>query len=458
MTSLLSAISGQFSKNLILGTFIPVVTFAVLNLIFVMPLIPYEWHFFAQLRTFDTSGIVAIFFITIVATGLLYNLNFPIIRVYEGYPWKDSLIGTWRTRHYQRQLRRDSSLRARAELFRGQAKAAGLSTEKEPDDLSLDSERQKQVSRINSVRAMLGRSINTEFPISESSVLPTRLGNVIRSFEDYPQRQYNMAAITLWPRLIAKIDKEYATVIDDAKMSFDFMVNFSVLSMTTALAILFVGLIYPIPLASPQLLLPWLLEITFFALLSYVMYIWSIDRASIWGDMVKGAFDLYRWELLKQLGYKREPKNLTEERELWGKISRQMIYGYLYKEQLPEYSIPSLYAEGKPSVIFDIRRLLDTIGDDNQSVNIRIKNVDTQKRDTRQVIVTDTLPDGFQLVWGSALISSRDATMAEPGVNVNIWSTKPVSISGINPYRFSVGDLDYGQEIVLFYRVVDRKT
>lgn len=448
MTSILSAISGQFSKNLVLGTFMPVVTFVILNLMFVIPYIPYEWHFLTQLRTFDTSGMVAIFFLTIVTTGLLYNLNIPIIRFYEGYPWKDSLIGRWRTRYYQRQLRQDTSLRTRAELFRVKPRALKGSTEEGFDTLTVE-ERRKQVGRISSVRAMLGRSINTEFPLTESSILPTRLGNVIRSFEDYPQRQYNMAAITLWPRLIAKIDKEYAALIDDAKASFDFMVNFSVLSMSTALATLFIGLIYPIPLASRQLLLPWLVEIIFFALLSYVTYIWSIGRASNWGDMVKGAFDLYRWELLKQLGYQREPTNLTEERELWGKISRQLIYGYLYKEQLPEYSIPSTYAEGTPTVNLDIYRLLDTTGDNNLSVSIHIKNVDAQKRNTRQVVVTDTLPDGFQLEWGSALVTSSEATTDKP--------CEPVSVFGINPYRFSVGDLNYGQRTVLFYRVVEEK-
>jgi len=49
MTSILSSISGQFSKSLILGTLLPVVLFLILGMVFVIPLFPYEWHFLNQL-------------------------------------------------------------------------------------------------------------------------------------------------------------------------------------------------------------------------------------------------------------------------------------------------------------------------------------------------------------------------------------------------------------------------
>jgi hypothetical protein len=80
------------------------------------------------------------------------------------------------------------------------------------------------------MRTDAGRRLNEEFPIERTSVLPTRLGNVIRSFEDYPERQYGMDGVTLWPRLVAKINKDHATVIEDAKITFDFLLNSAVLS------------------------------------------------------------------------------------------------------------------------------------------------------------------------------------------------------------------------------------
>jgi hypothetical protein len=53
--------------------------------------------------------------------------------------------------------------------------------------------------------------------------------------------------------------------------------------------------------------------------------------------MVKSAFDLYRWDLLKQLGYERMPKTLAEEEKMWDTISTQMISGYSPTKPPPEY-------------------------------------------------------------------------------------------------------------------------
>jgi hypothetical protein len=94
VTNILSSISGQFSKSLILGTFFPVMVFVILAQIFVVPLLPSDWLVLRQLETLDTQWrVVVILLLAIVLSGLLYNLNIPIIRFYEGYPWQDSWIG-----------------------------------------------------------------------------------------------------------------------------------------------------------------------------------------------------------------------------------------------------------------------------------------------------------------------------------------------------------------------------
>jgi hypothetical protein len=473
LTNILSAISGQFSKSLVLGTFMPVVVFVILNLLFVVPLFPSNPVIVTQLLAFDVQGVVATLFISIVLTGLLYNLNIPVIRLYEGYPWKDSFVGKWRVRHFQAQMAESIRLHNRAQIFRGALRPRNIEELRHrPDEAGnsvTEEARREKVGRIKQLRASLGRSINTEFPISTASILPTSLGNVIRSFEDYPQRQYQMAAITLWPRLIAKIDKDYAASIDDAKTSLDFMINSSVLSMSTALILIFVGLIYPTPLALPRLWVPWALKIFLFTALSYVTYLWSISRAAAWGDLVKGAFDLYRWELLKQLGFKRTPASLSEERELWGQISRQLIYGDPFKDHLLSYETPTTNASGTPATVgLEIGRGVTTNGTDSSfRVHVRVKNVDGQKRTAQNVVVTDTLPDGFYLVWGSAFVSHEDAVAAHeqglasgacrPQGNVLNDPEERVEVLGVNPYKFVIGQIDYGKSVLLGYDAVVRK-
>lgn len=473
MTSILSAISGQFSKSLILGTFMPVVIFVILNLLFVAPLLPSDGLIVNQLLAFDVQGVVATLFISIVLTGLLYNLNIPIIRLYEGYPWKDSFVGRRRIRHFRAQMAETVRLRDRAQIFRGALKPRDIGDlthrADEAGDPITEESRRAKVNQIKQLRAAFGRGINNDFPISPASILPTTLGNVIRSFEDYPQRQYQMAAITLWPRLVAKIDQGYATSIDGAKTSFDFMINSSVLSAATALIILFAGLTYPTPLTSPRFWVPWAFKILFFFALSHVCYLWSISRAMAWGDLVKGAFDLYRWELLKQLGFKRTPAGLSEERETWGEISRQLIYGDPFNGRLLKYETPATAASGTPATVgLQIGRGVTKTGNDSSlRFHVYVKNVDGQKRTARNVVITDTLPDNFDFVWGSAFVrpgsgvatggSGQASEAGLPQGDAVGGAQGGVEVTGLNPYEFVIEQIGYGESVLLTYDAVGRK-
>src|SRR5918912_3083448 len=213
MTSILSAISGQFSKSIILGTFLPVALFVILGVIFLVPLLPSDLPLFLPLQTLDTQWQVLVMALLIILiSGFLYNLNIPILRFYQGYSWKDSLIGRLRKRHYE------------AQYYTATSRQKGLFTLLSSSDVPAD-----RRARLSSELERVSLLINSEFPKDQALVLPTRLGNVIRSFEDYPYRQYGMEGVTLWPRLIAKIDKDYAAAIDDSKVSFDFTINGSVL-------------------------------------------------------------------------------------------------------------------------------------------------------------------------------------------------------------------------------------
>src|SRR5262249_41132653 len=149
--------------------------------------------------------------------------------------------------------------------------------------------------------------LSYRFPLSPARVLPTRLGNVIHSFEDYSYREYGIAAVAFWPRLVAVISKEYAAVIDDAKASFDFMLNSSLLSYGLALLTLAAGLVFGVPSATPATALAWLGQVVVFALLGWLFYRFSVGQAAGWGEAVRAAFDLFRGDLLDKIGYHKLP-------------------------------------------------------------------------------------------------------------------------------------------------------
>src|SRR5438552_2100476 len=96
MNNLLSTVSGYFSRALILGAFLPAVIFVTLFLLFVAPNISAEMQFMQQLRNLDPEWkVFSSIFATVVLSGLLFNLNIPHVRLYEGYPWRETLIGEW---------------------------------------------------------------------------------------------------------------------------------------------------------------------------------------------------------------------------------------------------------------------------------------------------------------------------------------------------------------------------
>lgn len=412
MTTVLTAISGQFSKSLFLAAFTPVVIFAILALTLIEPLLPADWASFAFVASLGTEWqVVAVLLIGIVLANLLYNLNIPIIRLYEGYPWER--VGSWLTRIRQDQLL-DLDIRFERMLL-----LRRVVRDEDPAR-----------SEVEQWLARLGAERRSDWPRDTTQVLPTRLGNVIRSFEQYADSQYNMESITLWSRMVAKIDAGYAGSVVDAKTAFDFMLNSSLLSALLAVLTLCVGLWFGMPAGTPALTLRWLVTLLSLAALSYLLYLASIGRARAWGDMVKGAYDLYRWDLLKQLGYKYAPETMEHERKLWGEISDQMLYG-----DSPGGPRPSSYGaivspdvplvRSDPAITgFTVRRRVEAKDGGELVVTIFIQNIDREGREAACIQVDDTMPTGHDYKIASARSPSYE-----------------VRVIGANPYTFYlIGD------------------
>jgi hypothetical protein len=312
MSSIFAAISGHLTRSLVLGTLLPVVVFVITGVTIFSPLLPQDLPLAAPLRAVDKDWVPwVLVLITLAITGLLFNLNTPLIRLYEGYVWNESRVGRWRTRYYRQRVERATLSKTRLILMR-----SALS------DPAMKGARAEVQSELSNV----ARELNT-FPGADL-VLPTRFGNVIRSFEEYPRTQYGMSTITLWPRMAAGVNKEYAALIDDSKGSMDFALNCSFLCSVLAGGLFATGVLRRAALFhAPHQILPWVLTISAFVLLAYFMYLNAITRAADWGTYVKGAFDLYRRDLLKQLGYEQQPDTIAAERELWKQVSRQILFG-----------------------------------------------------------------------------------------------------------------------------------
>jgi hypothetical protein len=422
MGSLLSAISGQFAKFIVLGTLFPVIVVTALNLMLVVPLLPSSAQIPIHIEKIAVGDekwqAVFLSFLVLILTGLLYDLNIPVIRFYEGYPWRGSLLG--RSLLYFQKKRRNTAkaLRLRGDEVRRNSDA-------NPDQLEV----------VTGLRSRLGQFLNSELPDSESLVLPTRLGNVIRAFERYPAQAYGIDAIALWPRLIGKLDPAFAATIDEAKTSFDFMLNMSFLSGLTTLFILAIGIIFPLPLRW-TFVWPLLGKLLFFALLTVVFYYLSVNRAHDWGSQVKSAFDLYRFDLLKALGYLQRPFSYQEERVLWSTISSQILFPDDRKAPLPYEQSPTRLIPFPSNISVSVDRKFIPAEDAQQiSVYLTLINRDSSRK-VNSLRVIDTIPEGYSYVIGSAALSTS-------GIGIRVTSLSPIS--------FFVGSIAEGGTLELHY-------
>src|SRR6266481_1635993 len=399
MTTLLTSISGQFGKMVALGTLFPVLIVSILNNVISVPLLPFAPAWQRQLSRIATGedkwATVLPLFVVVVATGVLYNLNIPVIRLYEGYSWKESYLGQLWTRRKKERFRKAGPLRLAMRYLRRQ-----LRNVKAQDALA---------DKVQAAQTPLALYINSELPDREDLVLPTRLGNVIRCFERYSDVAYGMDAIVFWPRLVAKIEPGFASTIDEAKTSLDFMVNSSFLCIISGLGVAFSGLFARTPW-SVESVIHWLWRSLFFFGLAVVFYTFAVGRAKAWGEQVKSAFDLYRLDLLKSLGYQQQPLTFFEEKSLWRRISVQLLYADSRERPLPYKTGPTRVTASPAGIQLDVsRQLTPSMVSGRVDVEITLENNDPQPADF--VVLSEALPDGHRLMVDSVRVSVGTVTL-----------------------------------------------
>ena len=257
-------------------------------------------------------GIPIVITIAIFGSILLAALNRPIIMFYEGYP-----LQRFRTFKF---------LTTRMRLERDKIYDQLNSLDMEYKNLQEVDRQGPQGTTILSEVTRLQGQANIRFPPKTGSVLPTRLGNAIRAFEMYSYRRYGIVPIILWSRLLPVLPTEILVNVKEVKASFNFLINTVLFVQILGLELLVSApYLFKSPGNAPLWWLLGLLGAFTSFVISYLLYRAAVLRAIDWGFMFNTAFDLYRRDLLKQLGF-RPPNNIEEERSLWKKILQLILY------------------------------------------------------------------------------------------------------------------------------------
>ncbi len=330
-STFLKEISGYFDRRFLLSAFFPSLVFAGLNVVMVAALEDIQtlvnwWEDQAAIAqlSFFIGSLVFILFIAylfqIFQTGLT--------RLYEGYWERIPVLGWWgkvRKRFYQEvwQYLQDEIKRLGAEI-------AALEPEEVPGETrSQRRERLQKAKVLRSEMELLEREKFLFFPPDKAYVMPTRVGNVIRASEFYSLRRYRLDAVVAWPRLQSLLPKDFAESLRDAKANLDLFL------VVTTLAALF-ALGWEVWLALFTNRWDLFLLVSLGWLLALFGYFGAIQAARSYGELIKAAFDLHRWELIKALHLKL-PEGLAQEKALWQEVSELLYRNFPPKAEVFRY-------------------------------------------------------------------------------------------------------------------------
>jgi hypothetical protein len=158
-------------------------------------------------------------------------------------------------------------------------------------------------------------------PAGREHLMPTRVGNILRSSEGWPGAKYGLDAVKCWPHLWLVLPDETRQDISTTRAALD-----------SAAASCVWGLLFLV--WTPWT--PWAAVIGIGASL-LVYLIWIPDRAEVFADLVEAAFDVHRVSLYEALRWPL-PSDPADEHK-----SGALLTEYLWKgsrEDFPVFTRP----------------------------------------------------------------------------------------------------------------------
>lgn len=248
----------------------------------------------------------------------------------------------------------------------------------------------RQFEETQEQRLWLNRTLTLYYPPQRTSMLPTRLGNVLKAAEMYTTERYHLDAVLIWSRLQPLLPKEFTDGLQDAEISLNIMVILSsaclffgiplsllvgfkwdislfwwlplILTLLAlllqaypvlvfALLALFLDGIVSISSHTP-LLVGHIADIFFLSacsvLFSWVSYQNAVQSALAYGEQVKVAFDLYRWKVLDEL-HLQLPVDYSNEQKIWDEVCALLARSYQPDATVYRYRQPEQTNTSSPS-------------------------------------------------------------------------------------------------------------
>jgi hypothetical protein len=276
----------SLGRTFVLAAYIPSLLFVILNGLLALAISRgLTWPVLQEVLARPMASLeVSLFLFVPVALGaVLMALNTLVIKFYEGaLPFERRwLLAYFLGRNLRRHERRYQRLRGLKEKY----KTAPPGRPRDSIAVAIEKEHNKLFDESEGPALL---------PYDERRVMPTDLGNAFALMEEYPDYRYNMDGVTFWQRMLGVIPVSYQEMLGDEKATLDFLLHLSILSYIFGLEVIVAGLPFRSPYAALGLL---------FLALGYLLYRNGVTTALAMGELVKSCYDLYRQELMRELGY-----------------------------------------------------------------------------------------------------------------------------------------------------------
>ena len=230
------------------------------------------------------GGALALGAIVIVVGVLIHPFQFVATQLLEGY-WGASAIGISLMKSrvaLHRHRRADFS--KRENLSRLVADEA--SRRVDPGGMS---DRFEAIAQNAAIESQQFGAAAAAYPLGLYRVMPTRLGNVLRKYEDLAGRPYGLTSVVLTPHLMSLAPRDQVDYVDDARSDMDLAVRLVVSWLMVAV----------VSFAFLWTFGAWLLLPVLAYLMAWVSYRGAVAAAEEYGVALQVLFDLNHRILLE---------------------------------------------------------------------------------------------------------------------------------------------------------------
>jgi hypothetical protein len=187
-----------------------------------------------------------------------------------------------------------------------------------------DKDKGKTINKTDELYVKLGffeQQWFSTYPPRKEAVMPTLLGNILKSAEVHPFYRYNVDVVLTWHHIQNVLPEFFLSNLQAAWYSMRRALNVNLLSLAFILFWIgysirfwegFLFAAFALALGSSVFL------ISYFALLQYTRE---------YSALIKVAYDLYRFQLIDAL-HLEHPRSYGEEKALWGDIVNLLYRNY----------------------------------------------------------------------------------------------------------------------------------